>query len=38
MVAAPTSGRHIVGVEFTRERMGERHETFAGIGQAGHDD
>jgi arylsulfatase len=28
MVAAPTSGRHIVGVEFTRERMGERHETF----------
>jgi arylsulfatase len=28
MVAALTSGRHIVGVEFIRERMGERHETL----------
>jgi hypothetical protein len=25
---APGSGTHIVGVEFTKERMGERHESF----------
>ena len=26
--AAPTSGRHVVGVEFTKERMGEHHESY----------
>jgi arylsulfatase len=25
---APTSGTHVVGVEFTKERMGERHESY----------
>ncbi|NUP84054.1 MAG: arylsulfatase [Nonomuraea sp.] len=25
---APTSGSHIVGVEFTKERMGEHHESY----------
>ncbi len=25
---APTSGRHVVGVEFTKARMGENHETL----------
>ena len=24
----PTPGRHIVGVEFTKERMGEHHESY----------
>ncbi|MET0817596.1 MAG: arylsulfatase [Solirubrobacteraceae bacterium] len=26
--AAPASGRHVVGVEFTKERMGEHHESY----------
>ncbi|MBV9577840.1 MAG: hypothetical protein JO057_04535 [Chloroflexi bacterium] len=26
--AAPTSGRHIVGVEFTKQRTGEFHESY----------
>jgi arylsulfatase len=25
---APSSGRHVVGVEFTKERMGEHHESY----------
>jgi hypothetical protein len=25
---APPSGRHVVGVEFTKERMGEHHESY----------
>jgi hypothetical protein len=25
---APTSGMHVVGVEFTKERTGERHESY----------
>jgi hypothetical protein len=28
VAAAPTSGTHIVGVEFTKERMGEHHEAY----------
>jgi hypothetical protein len=29
--AAPDAGRHIVGVEFTKERMGEHHEPIGTV-------
>ncbi len=28
---APTSGSHIVGVEFTKERMGDHHESYGSL-------